>query len=190
VIEADEKTLEYIGRHGKIFRSDSDAFYVDKLEFDVEKLEPQVACPSDVDNTKPVTEVDGVNIDQAYIGTCTNGRLEDLQIAADILRGERVSSNVRLVVAPASTRVYFEAFNRGYIQEILKAGGVVLNPGCGPCIGRFGGVLAENEICISTQNRNFTGRMGHPSSEIYLASPGTVAASALEGSIVDPRGFL
>jgi 3-isopropylmalate/(R)-2-methylmalate dehydratase large subunit len=190
VVEADEKTLRYLGREGKIFSSDPDALYADKMEFDINRLEPQVACPSEVDNVVSVTGVDGVEIDQAYIGTCTNGRLEDIKVAANILKGNQVSSDVRLVVAPASTRIYLKAFNKGYIQTILKAGGVVLNPGCGPCIGRCGGVLAKGETCITTQNRNFTGRMGHPSSEIYLASPATVAASALAGKIVDPRGVL
>ncbi len=190
VVEADEKTVRYLGREGKTFRSDRDAFYTDEIEFEVDRIEPQVACPSEVDNVVPVTGVEGVEIDQAYIGTCTNGRLEDLRVTADILRGNRVHPDVRLVVIPASTRIYLKAFNRGYIQAILRAGGVVPNPGCGPCIGRWGGVLAEGETCITTQNRNFTGRMGHPSSKIYLASPATVAASALAGEIVDPRGIL
>ena len=190
VVEADEKTVRYLGREGKTFRSDRDASYSEEMEFEVDGIEPQVACPSEVDNVVPVTEVDGVAIDQAYIGTCTNGRLEDLRVAADMLRGNRVHPDVRLVVIPASTRIYLKAFNRGYIQAILRAGGVVPNPGCGPCIGRWGGVLADGETCITTQNRNFTGRMGHPSSKIYLASPATVAASALAGKIVDPRGIL
>jgi 3-isopropylmalate/(R)-2-methylmalate dehydratase large subunit len=190
VVEADEKTVRYLGREGKTFRSDRDAIYADEMEIEVDKIEPQVACPSEVDNVVPVTAVDGVAIDQAYIGTCTNGRLEDLRVAADILRGNRVHPDVRLVVIPASTRIYLKAFNRGYIQAILRAGGVVPNPGCGPCIGRWGGVLADGETCITTQNRNFTGRMGHPSSKIYLASPATVAASALVGAIADPRGVL
>lgn len=190
VIEADEKTVRYLGREGKTFRSDRDAIYADEMEFEIDKIEPQVACPSEVDNVVPVTQVDSVAIDQAYIGTCTNGRLEDLRVAADILRGNRVHPDVRLVVIPATTRIYLKAFNRGHIQTILRAGGVVPNPGCGPCIGRWGGVLADDETCITTQNRNFTGRMGHPSSKIYLASPATVAASALAGEIVDPRGIL
>lgn len=190
VIEADEKTVRYLGREGKTFRSDRDAIYADEMEFEIDKIEPQVACPSEVDNVVPVTQVDSVAIDQAYIGTCTNGRLEDLRVAADILRGNRVHPDVRLVVIPATTRIYLKAFNRGHIQTILRAGGVVPNPGCGPCIGRWGGVLADDETCITTQNRNFTGRMGHPSSKIYLASPATVAASALAGEIVDPRGVL
>ena len=190
VIEADDKTMRYLGREGKTFRSDRDAFYTEEMEFEVDRIEPQVACPSEVDNVVPVTEVDGMEIDQAYIGTCTNGRLEDLRVTVDILRGNRIHPDVRLVVIPASTRIYLKAFNRGYIQDILRAGGVVPNPGCGPCIGRWGGVLADGETCITTQNRNFSGRMGHPSSKIYLASPATVAASAIAGKIVDPRGVL
>ena len=190
VIEADDKTVSYLGREGKTFRSDRNAVYADEIEFDINNVEPQIACPSEVDNVVPVTEVDDVAIDQAYIGTCTNGRLEDLRVSADILKGNQVHPDVRLVVIPATTRIYLKAFNKGYIQTILQAGGVVPNPGCGPCIGRWGGVLADGETCITTQNRNFTGRMGHPSSKIYLASPATVAASALTGTIMDPRGFL
>ncbi len=190
VIEADEKTVRYLGRSGGVFRSDADAEYVDEMTFDVDSLEPQVACPSLVDNVEPVTSVEGTEIDQAYVGTCTNGRLEDLRVAADVLRGKRVPPEVRLIVIPASTRIYLKAFNRGYIQAIIRAGGVVSNPGCGPCIGRHGGILAAGETCITTQNRNFTGRMGHPDAHIYLASPATVAASALAGKIADPRGIL
>ena len=182
--------MSYLGREGKTFRSDRNAVYADEIEFDINNVEPQIACPSEVDNVMPVTEVDDVAIDQAYIGTCTNGRLEDLRVSADILKGNQVHPDVRLVVIPATTRIYLKAFNKGYIQTILQAGGVVPNPGCGPCIGRWGGVLADGETCITTQNRNFTGRMGHPSSKIYLASPATVAASALTGTIMDPRGFL
>ena len=190
VIEADEKTMRYLGRSGRVFNSDADADYVEEIALDVNGLEPQVARPSLVDNVAPVTSVEGTEIDQAYIGTCTNGRLEDLRVAADILRGNRVPPEVRLIVIPASTRIYLKAFNRGYIQAIIRAGGVVSNPGCGPCIGRHGGILAAGETCITTQNRNFTGRMGHPDAQIYLASPATVAASALTGKIVDPRGIL
>jgi 3-isopropylmalate/(R)-2-methylmalate dehydratase large subunit len=190
VIEADEKTMRYLGRSGRVFYSDADAEYVDDMVFNVDGLEPQIACPSLVDNVEPVTSVEGTEIDQAYIGTCTNGRLEDLRIAAEILRGNRVPPEVRLIVIPASTRIYLKAFDRGYIQAIIRAGGVVSNPGCGPCIGRHGGILAEGETCITTQNRNFTGRMGHPDAQIYLASPATVAVSALTGKIADPRGIL
>ena len=190
IIEADEKTRSFVGREGKIFKSDEGAVYEEEYEIEVDKINPQVACPSTVDNVKPVASVEGKTIDQAYIGTCTNGRLEDIEIAVRVLRGKRIADNVRLLVIPASTKVYLDAFSKGYLQEIVKSGGIICNTGCGPCVGRHEGVLAEGETCISTQNRNFSGRMGSPKAEIYLASPATVAASALAGRIVDPRGYL
>jgi len=190
IIEADQKTFDYLGRKGRAFKSDNDAEYDDEFEIEVDSLEPQVACPSLVDNVQPVTSVEGTEIDQAYIGTCTNGRLEDLEIAAKILKGKKVGREIRLVVIPASTTIYHEAYKRGYIKIFQEAGGVVSNPGCGPCIGRHGGVLAPGEVCITTQNRNFSGRMGHPTADIYLASPATVAISAITGVITDPRGNL
>jgi len=190
IIEADEKTKKFLGREGKIFKSDKDADYEEEYEIEVDKIDPQVACPPAVDNVKLVTSLEGKEVDQAYIGTCTNGRLEDIEIAAGILKGKKVANNLRLLVVPASTKVYLDAFDKGYIQEIIESGGIICNPGCGPCVGRHEGVLAEGEVCISTQNRNFSGRMGSPKAEIYLASPATVAASALAGKIVDPREYL
>ncbi len=190
IIEADKKTQEFLGKNGKIFRSDKDAVYEDEYEIEVDKIEPQIACPSTVDNVKPVTNFIGKKIDQAFIGTCTNGRVEDLEIAAEILKRKRIAGKVRLLVVPASSTIYIDAFKKGYLQEIVKSGGIICNPGCGPCVGRHEGVLAEGETCISTQNRNFSGRMGHPKAEIYLASPATVAASALAGEIVDPRDYV
>jgi homoaconitate hydratase family protein len=190
VIEADKKTITSLGRRGIAFKSDADAHYVDEYEIDVAKLEPMVACPPTVDNVESVAIVEGTEIDQAYLGTCTNGRLEDLEIAAFVLRGKRIPPRVRLIVIPASDRIFKEAYDKGDIETLMEAGGIVMNPGCGPCIGRHGGVLAKGEVCISSQNRNFTGRMGHPESEIYLGSPATVAASALNGAITDPRRYL
>lgn len=190
IVEADEKTRNFLGREGKIFKSDKDAVYEDEYEIEVGKIEPQIACPPTVDNVKPVASVEGKKVDQAYVGTCTNGRLEDIEIAVKILKGKRIAENVRLLVVPASTKIYLDAFAKGYLQEIIKSGGIICNPGCGPCVGRHEGVLAEGETCISTQNRNFSGRMGHPKAEIYLASPATVAASALAGEIVDPRRYV
>ncbi len=190
IIEADEKTQRFLGREGKIFKSDKDAVYEDEYEIEVNKIEPHVACPPTVDNVKAVASVEGKKIDQAYIGTCTNGRAEDIEIATKILKGKKIAGNVRLLVVPASNKIYLETFGKGYLQEIIKSGGIICNPGCGPCVGRHEGVLAEGETCISTQNRNFSGRMGHPKAEIYLASPATVAASALAGEIVDPRGYI
>jgi len=190
IIEADEKTRRFLGREGKIFKSDTDAVYEDEWRIEVNKIEPQVACPPTVDNVKPVSSVEGKEIDQAYIGTCTNGRSEDIEIATKILKGKKIAENVRLLVVPASTEIYLETLGKGYLQEIVKSGGIICNPGCGPCVGRHEGVLAQGETCISTQNRNFSGRMGHPKAEIYLASPATVAASALAGEIVDPREYV
>ena len=190
IIEADEKTRRFLGREGKIFKSDTDAVYEDEWRIEVNKIEPQVACPPTVDNVKPVSSVEGKEIDQACIGTCTNGRSEDIEIATKILKGKKIAENVRLLVVPASTEIYLETLGKGYLQEIVKSGGIICNPGCGPCVGRHEGVLAQGETCISTQNRNFSGRMGHPKAEIYLASPATVAASALAGEIVDPREYV
>ncbi|PVX23923.1 MAG: 3-isopropylmalate dehydratase large subunit [Candidatus Bathyarchaeum sp.] len=191
IIEADQKTLDFLGgRAGKIFKSDKDAAYSDEYEIDVGDVEPQVALPPVVDNVKPVSAVEGKTIDQAFLGTCTNGRLEDIEVATKILKGKKIARNVRLLVTPASQDIYFAASKKGYLQDLTNAGAAVCAPNCGPCVGRHGGVLAEGEVCLSTQNRNFTGRMGHPKAEIILASPATVAASALVGKIVDPRDYI
>jgi 3-isopropylmalate/(R)-2-methylmalate dehydratase large subunit len=191
IIKADQKTLDFLGgRTGKIFKSDKDASYKDEYEIDVADVEPQVALPPVVDNVKPVSEVEGKHIDQAFLGTCTNGRLEDIEIATKILKGKKVAKNVRLIVTPASQDIYFAALERGYLQALVDAGAAVCNPTCGPCVGRHGGVLAEGEVCLSSQNRNFSGRMGSPKADIILASPATVAASALTGKIVDPRDYV
>jgi 3-isopropylmalate/(R)-2-methylmalate dehydratase large subunit len=191
IIEADKKTLDFLGaRSGKIFKSDKDAAYKDEYNIEVTDIEPQIALPPVVDNVKSVSIVEGKPIDQAFLGTCTNGRLEDIEIAVKILKGKKVAKNVRLIVTPASQEIYFAALAKGYLQELVKAGAAVCNPTCGPCIGRHGGVLAEGEVCLSSQNRNFSGRMGDPSAEIFLASPATVAASSLAGKIVDPRDYL
>jgi 3-isopropylmalate/(R)-2-methylmalate dehydratase large subunit len=191
IVEADQKTIEFLGgREGKIFRSDKDACYEDEFEIDVDGIEPQVALPPAVDNVKPVSAVEGRKINQAFLGTCTNGRLEDIEVATKILKGRKIAENVRFIVSPASQDIYIEAFEKGYLQELVKAGGTICNPSCGPCIGRHEGVLCEGETCLSSQNRNFSGRMGSPEADIILASPATVAASALAGKIVDPRDVL
>jgi len=191
IIEADKKTLDFLGgRNGKIFKSDKNAAYRDEYNIEVKDIEPQVAIPPVVDNVKPISQVEGKQIDQAFLGTCTNGRLEDIEVAVKILKGKKVAKNVRLIVTPASQEIYFAALAKGFLQELVKAGAAVSNPTCGPCIGRHGGVLAEGEVCLSSQNRNFSGRMGDPSAEIFLASPATVAASSLAGKIVDPRDYL
>ena len=191
IIEADQKTLDFLnGRTEKIFKSDKNAAYEDEYEIEVKDIEPQVALPPVVDNVEPVSVVEGKSIDQAFLGTCTNGRLEDIEVAARILKGKKIARNVRLIVSPASEEIYFTAFKKGYLQDLVKVGATICNPSCGPCIGRHEGVICEGETCISSQNRNFTGRMGDPKAEIILASPATVAASALAGKIVDPRDYV
>ena len=160
------------------------------IEIDASQLQPTVACPPDVNNVVPVGELETVEIDQVFLGTCTNGRLDDLAIAAGILRGKTISPHTRMVVIPASREIYLEAMRLGYLEIFVQAGASVGTPGCGPCIGRHNGVLAPGERALTTMNRNFTGRMGDPTSEIYLGSPATIAATALTGHITDPRDFL
>ena len=164
--------------------------YEQIVEIDASRLRPLIACPPDVNNVVPVTEVEHVQIDQVFLGTCTNGRLDDLAIAANILRGKTLHPQTRMVVIPASREVYLEAMRLGYLETFVQAGASVGTPGCGPCIGRHHGVLAPGERALTTMNRNFTGRMGDPTAEIYLGSPATVAATALTGHITDPREFL
>ena len=187
----DEKTRRYLegrARGGyEVVTSDPDARYAAVLECDLSLLGPQVACPHTVDHVKPVEEVAGTPIHQALIGTCTNGRLEDLEIAARILEGRTVHPSVRVLVIPASRGEYLAALRAGLIEIFVEAGCVVLNSGCGPCLGAHQGILAPGETALSTANRNFRGRMGSRDSLIYLASPATVAASALSGRISDPR---
>jgi len=168
---------------------DPDAAYAQVLHYDASALVPQVAKPHRVDNVVPVTEIAGLEIDQGLIGTCTNGRLEDLRSAADILRGRKIAPWVRLLVLPASREVLLEAIKEGLVSDLVAAGATLLNPGCGPCLGAHEGCMAPGERTISTANRNFQGRMGSREAEIYLASPATVAASALTGTITDPREF-
>ncbi len=189
---ADKITHEYLiaqGR-GNDYRSisaDDDASYAKTINIDITKLEPMVAKPHTVDNTAPVTEVSGTRINQVLIGTCTNGRQEDLAIAASILKGKKRHPQTRLIVVPASRKVMLDSIQAGYIQTLIEAEAVILPPGCGPCLGLHQGVLGSGEVCLSTSNRNFRGRMGSPEAFIYLASPATAAASALAGEITDPR---
>jgi len=191
VVLPDEKTRTWL--EGRVTISyeeihpDPDAVYERVIEYDVSDLVPQVARPHSVDNVVPVTEVAGTKIDQALIGTCTNGRLEDLEIAASILRGKHIASTVRLLVLPASRETLLAALAKGYIADLVAAGATLLNPGCGPCLGAHEGCMAPGEVTLSTANRNFKGRMGSKDAFIYLASPATVAASALTGVITDPR---
>ncbi len=166
------------------------AHYERVVEIDAARLQPMIACPPDVNNVVPVEDVGDVKIDQVFLGTCTNGRLDDLAIAAGVMRGKTIHPQIRMVVVPASREIYLEAMRLGYLETFVKAGASVGTPGCGPCIGRHNGVLAPGERALTTMNRNFTGRMGDPTAEIYLGSPATVAATALTGHITDPRDFL
>jgi len=194
VVESDDKTRAWLkGRTDVDFEkvsADPEAAYERVIEYDVSALLPQVARPHTVDNVAPITEVIGTKVDQALIGTCTNGRLEDLQVAAQVLRGRKIAPMTRLLTLPASREVLSAALAEGIIADLVTAGAVILNPGCGPCLGAHEGVMAPGEVTISTANRNFKGRMGCKEAEIYLASPATVAASALAGEIVDPREFV
>lgn len=193
LMDADSKVLKWIaGRSKRIpkpVQADIGARYIAVKEYDVSKLAPQVAKPHAVDNVSDVNELSDVRINQAYLGTCTNGRLEDLEIAANILKRNKVHPDVKFIVAPASREIFLEASKRGLIDIFIASGAAVVGPGCGPCVGTHNGVLADGEVAISTANRNFKGRMGNPNSFIYLASPATVAASAIKGKISDPREY-
>jgi len=194
LMKADAKTLAWFeGRSPKSpapVEPDEDATYIRELTFDVSGIGPQIAKPHAVDNVSPIEEVAGTPIAQGVLGTCTNGRFEDLKIAADILRGRKIHPDVRLIVAPASKRIFLDAMNAGYVSDLIEAGAVFVTPGCGPCVGTHNGVPSDGENVISTANRNFKGRMGNSNAFIYLGSPATVAASVLEGKIVDPREVL
>ncbi len=187
----DWKTKEFLSTRSSetwtAIVSDAEAEIGESMQFDLTDLGPQVAKPHAVDNVVAVEEVEGVPLDQVFIGSCTNGRMEDLIEAEKVLRGKKASDDVRLIIAPASREIYIEASERGILTSLARSGAVILNPGCGPCLGAHEGLLAAGERCISTTNRNFRGRMGSPKAEIYLASPATAAASALKGAIADPR---
>lgn len=190
----DEVTETYVKDRAKgpyeMLAPDGNAAYLAEHTFDVSDLEPQLACPHQVDNVKGISEVAGTRIDQAVIGSCTNGRLEDLREAAKILKGREANPDVRLIVVPASWRVYREALKQGILETLIDAGAVIVNAGCGPCLGAHQGCLAPGEVAVTSTNRNFQGRMGSAESFLYLASPATVAASAIEGKIADPRKYL
>jgi 3-isopropylmalate/(R)-2-methylmalate dehydratase large subunit len=188
---ADRITKDYLKEQGREedfqpLSADKDAKYEKTIDIDLGSIEPMVAKPHQVDNTAKAKELKGTKIQQVFIGTCTNGRLEDLAIAASILKGKKRHPDTRLIVAPASAKVLLEAIAAGYIKTLLEAGAVILPPGCGACLGLHQGVLANGESCLSTANRNFKGRMGNPEAFIYLASPATAAASAIKGEITDP----
>lgn len=193
IVPSDEETARYLRKEAQvkdkieIVVPDNDAEYDQVIDIDVSHLEPQVACPHTVDNVRPVKQVEGTRIHQIVVGSCTNGRLDDLEIVANILKGGTVASNTRMLIFPASGRIYSQALAKGYIGQFMQAGAVVMNPGCGPCLGVHEGALGDGEVALSTTNRNFKGRMGNPNSEVYLCSPAVAAASALAGVITDPR---
>lgn len=193
IIQPDETTLNYVkGRVNEPFepiKNDPAAAYERVLDLDIADLEPQVSCPPKVDNVEPVSEVGHVEIDQVFLGSCTNGRLEDLRLAAGFLKGRKIKREVRMLVIPASHEVYSQALQEGLIKTFVEAGAYVCSPTCGPCFGGHIGLLAPGEVCVSSSNRNFIGRMGSPKAHVYLASPATVAASALTGRITDPRSL-
>jgi len=189
---ADKITRDFLIEHGrgdnyKPLYPNAEANYEQVIPVNLDQLEPMLSLPHAVDNVRPVAHVKGVKIQQAFIGTCTNGRLEDLAVAAQILKGKKRHPGTRLLIAPASRQVVIQAIEKGYIQSLIEAGAIVLPPGCAACLGVHQGVLGDGEVCLSTANRNFKGRMGNPEAMIYLASPATAAASAVKGEIADPR---
>ena len=193
IVPGDDETLRYLREEAGVtediplVQPDADAVYVQTVEVDVTKLVPQIACPHMVDNVKPIDQVVGTKIQQIVIGSCTNGRLDDLADAAAIIRGKKVAQGTRMLVFPASSKIYAKALEKGYVADFMKAGAVVMNSGCGPCLGVHEGALGDNETALSTTNRNFKGRMGNPTGSVYLCSPVVAAASAITGVITDPR---
>jgi 3-isopropylmalate/(R)-2-methylmalate dehydratase large subunit len=193
-VQPNKAVLDYVKKRAvrpfEVQYTDSDFVYAENHVFDISNLDPQIAAPSSVDNVFRITELDSVKIDQGVIGTCTGGRLEDISVAAGILRGKHIADYVRLIIIPASKEVLGACIEKGYIQDLLDAGATLGTPGCGPCLGAHDGVISPGEVCITASNRNFPGRMGSRESKLYLASPATVAASVLNGCISDPRKFL
>lgn len=191
LVEPDQKTINYLkGRSTKpyeIMKTDSDALSLETMYVDVNELEPQIACPHNVDNVKPVSEVEGTHIDQVFLGSCTNGRLSDLRTAAKIMKGKEVSKNIRMLVIPASREIYSKAMDEGILRTFVDSGALVCNPCCGPCLGGHIGLVGPGEVSLSTSNRNFKGRQGSPDAEVYLSSAAVAAASAITGKITDPR---
>jgi len=195
IIAPDDKTIGYLKEHFPMLnieslKSDHDAEYEEIIEFDMSGLEPLVSCPPCVDKVKKISELNNVYIDQAFLGSCTNGRLEDLKLAAKVLEKRKIHPDVRFIVVPASREIYLKALEAGYIETLVESGAILGHPACGLCCGRSGGILENGEKVISSNNRNFLGRMGDAGAEIYLGSPATVAASAVEGKIADCRNYL
>ena len=194
IFEVDDETLKYIAERSskpyEVFTADSDAEYVNEMTIDISKLKPTVALPHLPENTRTVDELDDMPIDQVVIGSCTNGRIEDMRIAAKVLAGRKVHKNVRCIIIPATQNVWKQCMKEGLFDILLDAGCAVSTPTCGPCLGGHMGILAEGERAVSTTNRNFVGRMGHVKSEVYLASPAVAAASAVTGKISSPESLM
>lgn len=194
IFEVDDKTIEFIknagGKEPTIYKADDDAVYDETYVIDLSEIRPTVAFPHLPENTHTFDEIGDIKIDQVVIGSCTNGRLEDLIIAADILKGKKVKKGVRTIVIPATNKIYLEAMEMGLLKTFIESGAIVSTPTCGPCLGGHMGILAEGERAVATTNRNFVGRMGHPKSEVYLASPAVAAASAITGKISAPEEVL
>ena len=195
IFPADGNTAKYLAQNSRAapfeeVRTDSESDYLKTVSLDLADLEPIVTAPPHIDNWKPVSALEGLELNQVFIGSCTNGRIEDLEAAARIIRGKRVKEGLKFIITPASRAVYQQALEKGYLSIFNESGAIICNPGCGPCLGRQQGVLADGEVCLSTSNRNFPGRMGSPKAEIYLCSPATAAASAITGKITDPRKVL
>jgi len=193
-IQPDERTLEFIHAHSdepfKVYHTDQGYEYHEEHHFEVSDLEPQVALPHSVDRVVPVSEAEGIPVDQVFLGSCTGGRLEDIEVAAKILRGKKISPHTRMIVIPASKRVYLKAMELGYLRILSEARAVIGPPGCGPCLGAHMGVLAPGEVGVTTSSRNFPGRMGSREASVYIASPATAAATALTGELTDPTRFI
>ncbi len=193
IVPSDKETLRYLRNEAGVkdpidlVLPDLDAQYERVVEIDASTLVPQIACPHTVDNVRPIGDVAGTEVQQIVIGSCTNGRLDDLEVAAHLLKGKSVAPGTRMLIFPASGRIYAQALEKGYIADLVKAGAVVMNPGCGPCLGVHQGALGDGETALSTTNRNFKGRMGNPSAQVYLCSPAVAAVSALTGVVTDPR---
>lgn len=194
IFEVDEKTIDYIKEHSKkeyqIFKADEDADYDEIIEIDLSTIEHTVSFPHSPANTKTKNEWGDIKIDQVVIGSCTNGRFEDIKAAAEILKGKKIKKGIRVIVFPATQKIYLDCLKAGYLTDLIEAGCVVSTPTCGPCLGGHMGILAENESCVSTTNRNFLGRMGHITSKIYLASPQVAAASAIAGKLAAPEDII
>ena len=193
IVPPDEETVRYLREEAgvkdklEMILPDADAIYEQVIEIDAGKLVPQIACPHTVDNVKPIDQINGIKVNQIVIGSCTNGRIDDIEIAASILKGKKVAQDTRMLIFPASWKIYKEAMSKGYLLDLINSGATIMNPGCGCCLGVHQGALGDNEVSLSTTNRNFKGRQGNPNSDVYLCSPAVAAASAITGVITDPR---